>query len=89
MLFGRGSTGGVINQVSKAPLMHELDEITATVGTDDRYRVSGDFNQPLSDSAAGRLNFFAQDNHSTRDVMVNKDVGIAPSLRFGIDSRNL
>ncbi len=84
MLFGRGSTGGIINQVTKEPVLHELDEITSTVGTDDRYRVSGDFNEALSDTSAGRVNMFAQDNHSTRDVMSNKDGGIAPSLRFGI-----
>jgi catecholate siderophore receptor len=84
MLFGRGSTGGVINQVSKQPLLHELDEISTTLGTDDRYRVTGDFNRPLSDTAAARVNVFAQDNHSTRDVMFSKDGGIAPSLRFGI-----
>jgi catecholate siderophore receptor len=84
MLFGRGSTGGVINQVSKQANLTPLDEITSTIGTDDRYRVAGDFNQPLSDTSAGRVNVFAQDNHSTRDVMYNKDGGIAPSLRFGI-----
>ncbi|HEX3897133.1 MAG TPA: TonB-dependent siderophore receptor [Rudaea sp.] len=84
MLFGRGSTGGVINQVTKQPVLHELDEITATIGTDDRYRVAADIDQPLSDTSAGRVNVFAQDNHSTRDVMSNKDGGVAPSLRFGI-----
>ena len=31
-----------------------------------------------------RVNAFAQDNHSTRDIMANKDAGIAPTLRFGI-----
>ncbi|HEX4481280.1 MAG TPA: TonB-dependent siderophore receptor [Rudaea sp.] len=84
MLFGRGSTGGVINQVTKQPILNELDEVIATVGTDDRYRVAADLNQPLSDTSAGRVNVFAQDNHSTRDVMSNKDGGLAPSLRFGI-----
>jgi len=84
MLFGRGSTGGVINQVSKIPLAHDIDEFSATLGSNDRYRVSADFNRPLSDTSAGRLNLFAQDNHSSRDVMYNKDGGIAPSLRFGI-----
>ena len=84
MLFGRGSTGGVINQVTKQPILHELDEVIATVGSDDRYRVSADLNHPFSDTSAGRVNVFAQDNHSTRDVMSNKDGGLAPSLRFGI-----
>ncbi|HEY2396051.1 MAG TPA: TonB-dependent siderophore receptor [Rudaea sp.] len=84
MLFGRGSTGGVINQVSKIPLTHDIDEFTATLGSDDRYRAVADFNQPFSDTSAGRLSLFVQDNHSTRDVMYNKDGGVAPSLRFGI-----
>ena len=84
MLFGRGSTGGVINQVSKIPLAHDIDEFSATLGSDDRYRVSADFNRPLSATAAARLNLFAQDNHSTREVMYNQDGGVAPSLRFGM-----
>ncbi len=84
MLFGRGSTGGVINQVSKVPALQPSGEVSATVGSQDHYRVSGDFNTPLSATSAARLNVFAQDIHSTRDVVSNRDGGIAPSLRFGI-----
>ncbi|HEY8683959.1 MAG TPA: TonB-dependent siderophore receptor, partial [Rhodanobacter sp.] len=84
MLFGRGSTGGVINQVSKEPELKPFGQLTATVGTDDRYRTTADINQPLSDTAAVRLNVFGQDMHSTRDALANKDYGIAPSLRLGI-----
>ncbi len=84
MLFGRGSTGGVINQVSKEPELKPSAELSATVGSDDHYRVSGDFNTPFSATSAGRLNVFAQDIHATRDVVSNHDGGIAPSLRFGI-----
>ena len=84
MLFGRGSTGGVINQVSKVPLLHASGDVVATIGSDDRYRVSGDFDEPFSETGAARLNLFAQDNHSTRDVMYYQDAGLAPSLRFGI-----
>jgi catecholate siderophore receptor len=86
MLFGRGSTGGAINQVSKQATLDPLAEVSTTIGTDDRYRVTADFDQPLSDSAAARVNVFGQDNHSTRDVLYNKDAGIAPTLRLGIDS---
>jgi catecholate siderophore receptor len=84
MLFGRGSTGGVINQVSKQAQLAPSAEISTTVGSDDHYRVSGDFDTPFSATSAGRLNVFAQDIHSTRDVVANHDGGIAPSLRFGI-----
>jgi catecholate siderophore receptor len=84
MLFGRGSTGGVINQVSKVPELKPFATISTTVGSDDRYRESADINQPLSATSAVRVNVFGQDMHSTRDVMSNKDYGIAPSVRFGI-----
>ncbi len=69
MLFGRGSTGGVINQVSKQPTAAR----PRRSHRDDRHRrplrVTADLNQPLSDTSAFRVNVFAQDNHSTRDVM--------------------
>ena len=84
MMFGRGSTGGVINQVSKVPELKAFGTVSATVGTDDRYRTTADVNQPLSDTAAMRVNVFGQDLHSTRDVASNQDYGIAPSLRLGI-----
>jgi catecholate siderophore receptor len=76
MLFGRGSTGGVINQVTKEPELKAFGEVTATVGSSDRYRTTADFNQPLSDTAAVRLNVYGQDMHSTRDVAKNQDGGI-------------
>ncbi|WP_019140617.1 TonB-dependent receptor [Noviherbaspirillum massiliense] len=84
MLFGRGSTGGVVNQVSKAPTLREQNEISATVGTHDYYRATADFNKPLSDTSAFRLNLAGQDVQSTRDVLNNEDYALAPSLRLGI-----
>lgn len=84
MLFGRGSTGGVINQVSKEPGAKERRDIGLSVGTGDRYRFTGDFNQPLGDDSALRVNVFDQDVHTTRDVMHAKDRGLAPTLRFGL-----
>lgn len=80
MLFGRGSTGGVINQVSKTPSRKAFDELSAMLGTSDQYRVTGDFNHPLSPDAALRVAAVAQTLHSTRDVMHNQDYGAAPSL---------
>lgn len=84
MLFGRGSTGGVINQSSKKPDLNERGEVTASVGTDDYYRTTLDINEPIADNAAFRIAAFGQDVQSTRDVIHNKDFGLAPSLRLGI-----
>ena len=84
MLFGRGSTGGVINQNSKKPDLKQRGEITASVGTNDFYRTTFDINQPIADNAAFRIAAFGQDTQNTREVVQNKDFGLAPSLRLGI-----
>jgi catecholate siderophore receptor len=84
MLFGRGSTGGVINQVSKIPSLTAKNEVSATAGTNDFYRTTADFNRPLSDTAAFRVALMGQKVHTTRDVMYNEDYGVAPSLQWGI-----
>jgi catecholate siderophore receptor len=86
MLFGRGSTGGVINQVTKQPKPEAASELSSTFGTDEYYRVTADFNTPLSDGSAARLAVMAQDLQTTRDVVQNEDYGFAPSLRFGMGS---
>ncbi|HEX6703516.1 MAG TPA: TonB-dependent siderophore receptor [Albitalea sp.] len=86
MLFGRGSTGGVINQVSKKPDLRDRGEVGVTIGTDDYHRVTADVNRKLSDTSAVRVALFGQDIRSTRDVERMRDAGIAPSLRLGIDT---
>jgi catecholate siderophore receptor len=84
MLFGRGSTGGVINQVSKQAQLKPVSEVSTSIGTNDRYRTTVDIDRAMSDTSAFRVNAFAQDMGSTRDVEKNKDYGIAPEVRFGI-----
>jgi catecholate siderophore receptor len=84
MLFGRGSTGGVINQVRNKPFLGESASLTGTMGTDGYYRSTVDYNHQLSDTSALRIDVMAQDIGNTRDVMENQDFGFAPTVRFGI-----
>jgi catecholate siderophore receptor len=84
LFFGRGSTGGVINQVTKVPTLRSAYNISGSIGTDGYYRSTVDLDQKLDEHAAFRLNAFAQDVSSTREVVENKDFGLAPALRFGI-----
>jgi catecholate siderophore receptor len=86
MLFGRGSTGGVINQTSKQAGLKPVTEISGQVGTRDRYRTTVDIDRAISDTAAVRVNAFGQDVSTSRDQMKNKDWGFAPQIRFGIGS---
>ena len=87
MLFGRGSTGGVINQVSKRPQLGDANQVTGTIDTNGGVRSTGDFNRQLSDTSAVRVVMMGQKAQTTRDVIVNRDFGIAPSLRFGIGTQ--
>ncbi len=82
MLFGRGSTGGVVNQVSKQPLLADVHEVSATVGNGKYVRATGDFNLKTSDTSAVRLNVMRTqaDNFGNG---VDK-YGIAPTFRWGI-----
>ena len=82
MLFGRGSTGGVVNQVSKAPLLTNINEVSASVGSGSYLRMTGDFNLKTSETSAVRLNAMTNtaDNYGN---FVDK-VGIAPTFRWGI-----
>src|SRR5271167_5246013 len=47
-VFGRGSTAGVINSISKQPTLTPLAAITASAGEADLWRATGDFNLPVS-----------------------------------------
>jgi len=82
MLFGKGSTGGVVNQVSKQPFLMDQHEVNTTLGTGRELRLSGDFNLKTGDDAALRINAMVQnaDNFGATD---NKR-GIAPTWRWGI-----
>ena len=85
MLFGRGSTGGVINQVTKKPTLKAADEVQVSASTTGLVRTTVDHNQPLSDSAAFRVAVMGQQgNATTRDQTELQDYGIAPSLKLGI-----
>ena len=54
ILFGRGSTGGVINQVTKAATLTPLQAGTLQFGTNSQTRVTGDLDMPIAPAAAIR-----------------------------------
>jgi catecholate siderophore receptor len=85
LLFGRGSTGGIINQVSKRPTRKGFGNVSLTLGTDSFYRVTADLDRALDSTSAFRLAVMAQDVDATRNsVITRKDYGVAPSVSFGM-----
>ncbi len=82
MLFGRGSTGGVVNQVNKKPYLMTSHEVKTTVGTGNELRVTGDFNLKTGDDAALRMNVMTHEADNWGAKVSKK--GIAPTYRWGI-----
>ena len=85
MLFGRGSTGGVINQVLKKPSLKAAQEITGSVTTNGMVRSTIDVNTPTGPDEAFRGNAMIQKGSvSTRGQTDVFDFGFAPSYKMGI-----
>ncbi len=86
--FGRGTTGGVVNEVSKTPEMTPFIQGNATAGSDLTRRMAVDINEPLAQLGSGaafRLNLMGDDNKvADRDVAEYRRYGFAPSLAFGL-----
>ena len=85
MLFGRGSTGGVVNQVTKKANLKQSSEVSASVTTNGLVRTTADYNQPLSETSALRLSAMAQSGSaSTRNQTNVQDFGLYGSYATGL-----
>ena len=84
MIYGRGSTGGIINQVTKKPALVDQSDVVVTAGTGDYYRLTGDLSIRTGETSAFRLNAMATHagNYGAR---IDKR-GIAPSYTWGLDT---
>ena len=85
VIFGRGSTGGAINQVSKSPSLMPSRTLSLTSGYGPTVRGTADINQPLGDTSALRLNLLGYYNDVVdRDEIWLSRFGIAPSYIVGL-----
>lgn len=86
MLFGKGSTGGVVNQVNKQPFLMDQNEINVMAGSGHTRRITGDFNRKTGESSAVRLNVMDHqaDNWGAK---VDKK-GVAGTYRWGVGERD-
>jgi catecholate siderophore receptor len=88
VVFGRGSTGGVIEQESKLPKLQPLIAGTLTGGTDSTRRATIDVNEPLTalgEGAAFRISAMGHEAMVTdRNVVKDSRYGFAPSLSLGL-----
>ncbi len=87
VLFGRGSTGGTVNQVSKTPRLTPITDGTIGFGTDGTKRITSDINRQIDGlpGAAVRLNVMGNLNGiAERDVSEYRRFGVAPSISLGL-----
>lgn len=82
MLFGRGSTGGAVNQVSKLPRLATGYDLELTAGSGNYLRGVADINSRMGDASALHLAAMATvaDNYGA----ATDKKGIAPTFRWGM-----
>ena len=85
VIFGRGSTGGAINQVSKSPSLTPSRTLSLSSGYGPLVRGTVDVNQPLTDTSALRLNLLGYYNDAVdRDEIWLSRFGFAPAYTVGL-----
>ncbi|MBK9135822.1 MAG: TonB-dependent siderophore receptor [Betaproteobacteria bacterium] len=88
MLFGRGSTGGAVNMVTRVPRLVQEHQLDVTMGSHGYLRAVGDFNLLLAPGTALRLGtmFTEADNNGAGSSLSKR--GIAGTLNWGIGERH-
>lgn len=88
MIFGRGSTGGVANQVSKMPHLVEEKTVSFTLGNHRYNRLVADINQPVAQDTALRFTaMHTEADNNGAGSSLNKQ-GAALALTHGIGLRH-
>ena len=87
MIFGRGGSGGVINRVTRQADWKTVRELSAQVGSWDKYRIAGDFGQGINDTVAFRVSAMAENAHSYRDGFEADRWGVNPTASFSLGEK--
>ncbi|MBT2132968.1 TonB-dependent siderophore receptor [Croceibacterium sp. LX-88] len=85
VLFGAGSTGGIINMNSKLPQFTESGEVLLRYGSFNRFEAMADYTGPISDDVAFRVVARARDADTQTDHVPDDRVLFAPSLTWAPD----
>jgi len=84
-MFGRGTTGGVINTISKRPRLEDFNSVDLYAGNGDYYRALADLNHRFNETTAGRLALMASSTGVVdRDLIKSERWGAAATIGFGL-----
>jgi len=89
VLYGRGSSGGVVNLVTRKPGFAPSAEVGATVGSYGLKRGDVAINRPVGDTLALRLDAAAEDSDSYRRGAYIHGKAISPSLLWKDGAQSL
>jgi catecholate siderophore receptor len=90
LMFGRGTTGGAINTISKQAFLGTKYVGHIEGGNGDHLRATADLNYQLSDTAALRLNLMFTDTGVVdRDLVHSTRWGIAPTISLGLGTNTV
>ncbi|HEA3084413.1 TPA: TonB-dependent siderophore receptor [Aeromonas dhakensis] len=87
VLYGRGSTGGIVNRVSKKPQKGLESSVSAQVGSFDSRRLATDLNGEAGEQVQVRLNLAQEDKDSFRNGVTSKRTLLAPSVNWEINDK--
>lgn len=83
LLFGRGGVGGIINRVTKRPVLNDqFVGFVTGVDTFGAHEFSGDVNYTLGENSAFRLNAFYEGLSNHRDFYDGERYAINPTIAF-------
>ncbi|CAN5406501.1 TonB-dependent siderophore receptor PiuA [soil metagenome] len=87
-LFGRGSTGGVINATTKTPEKRTFVDTEVSAQAPGGWRATLDANGQLNENVAARIAVMGQDlPKAGREDIESKRWGVAPSLRVDVNDQ--
>lgn len=91
VLYGRGSSGGLINRVTKKPQAGTFGEVTVNLGSYDLKRTSFDANTSVNNNIDFRITGALEDSGSFRDQGFVERSSIAPAVavKFSADTKLL
>lgn len=82
LIFGRGGGGGVVNRVLKRPTGERFAAAEVSADTFGGWRIAGDANAPIANSAGLRLNAFYESSRNHRDQFELERYAANPTFRW-------
>lgn len=89
VLYGQGSPGGMVNQISKRPTAEDINEVGLLVGNHQRYQATLDVGGQLNEDGTllYRFNGLVRDSKTQTSYSRDNRVFLAPSLTWRPDGQ--